>query len=129
LFRIGKEAAGSDQAFLFMLRNAHRIFLPDRGHLHHRLLDLGLSHRAAVLTLYAIVTGLAFTALALLLVDDVLLALLLVGALSLSLGGVVAVTVLWSRRPPSGGARPGSGKGEAEGTVAPITQPRAFKHS
>ncbi len=29
-------------------------FEPDRGHLHHRLLDLGLSHRGAVLLIYAI---------------------------------------------------------------------------
>jgi UDP-GlcNAc:undecaprenyl-phosphate GlcNAc-1-phosphate transferase len=36
-------------------------FQPDRGHLHHRLLDLGLSHRGAVLLIYAmsIVLGLA----------------------------------------------------------------------
>jgi UDP-GlcNAc:undecaprenyl-phosphate GlcNAc-1-phosphate transferase len=29
-------------------------FSADRGHLHHRLLDLGLSHRQAVLTIYAL---------------------------------------------------------------------------
>jgi UDP-GlcNAc:undecaprenyl-phosphate GlcNAc-1-phosphate transferase len=29
-------------------------FTPDRGHLHHRLLDLGLSHRGTVLLIYAI---------------------------------------------------------------------------
>jgi UDP-GlcNAc:undecaprenyl-phosphate GlcNAc-1-phosphate transferase len=34
-------------------------FTPDRGHLHHRLLDLGLSHRQTVLAIYAICTGLA----------------------------------------------------------------------
>jgi UDP-GlcNAc:undecaprenyl-phosphate GlcNAc-1-phosphate transferase len=36
-------------------------FEPDRGHLHHRLLDLGLSHRGAVLLIYgvSIVLGLA----------------------------------------------------------------------
>lgn len=30
------------------------ISLADRGHLHHRLLDLGLTHRQAVLTLYSL---------------------------------------------------------------------------
>lgn len=30
------------------------IMMPDRGHIHHRLLDMGLSHRGAVLLLYAI---------------------------------------------------------------------------
>jgi UDP-GlcNAc:undecaprenyl-phosphate GlcNAc-1-phosphate transferase len=29
-------------------------FTPDRGHFHHRLLDLGLSHKGAVLLIYAI---------------------------------------------------------------------------
>jgi UDP-GlcNAc:undecaprenyl-phosphate GlcNAc-1-phosphate transferase len=33
-------------------------FQPDRGHLHHRLLDLGLSHRQTVVLIYAICTGL-----------------------------------------------------------------------
>src|SRR5262249_40123655 len=30
------------------------IFSPDRGHVHHRLLDMGLTHRRAVLSLYGI---------------------------------------------------------------------------
>jgi UDP-GlcNAc:undecaprenyl-phosphate/decaprenyl-phosphate GlcNAc-1-phosphate transferase len=33
-------------------------FAPDRGHLHHRLLDVGLSHRQTVLLIYAICAGL-----------------------------------------------------------------------
>jgi UDP-GlcNAc:undecaprenyl-phosphate GlcNAc-1-phosphate transferase len=34
---------------------AHRsIFSPDRGHIHHRLLDAGLTQRRAVLTLYGL---------------------------------------------------------------------------
>jgi UDP-GlcNAc:undecaprenyl-phosphate GlcNAc-1-phosphate transferase len=33
-------------------------FSPDRGHLHHRLLDLGLSHRQTVLLIYAICVAL-----------------------------------------------------------------------
>jgi UDP-GlcNAc:undecaprenyl-phosphate GlcNAc-1-phosphate transferase len=32
-------------------------FLPDKTHLHHRLMDLGLSHAAVVSTLYATMTG------------------------------------------------------------------------
>jgi len=38
-------------------------FTPDRGHIHHRLLDLGLTHRGAVLLIYAICTLLAFASL------------------------------------------------------------------
>ena len=34
-------------------------FTPDRGHLHHRLLDLGLSHRQTVLLIYGICGALA----------------------------------------------------------------------
>ena len=34
-------------------------FTPDRGHIHHRLLDLGLTHSQVVLVIYAICAGLA----------------------------------------------------------------------
>ena len=34
-------------------------FTPDRGHIHHRLLDLGLTHRGAVLLIYGICAALA----------------------------------------------------------------------
>jgi len=40
-------------------------FTPDRGHFHHRLLDLGLTHRNAVLLIYAICTTLAVTSIVL----------------------------------------------------------------
>ncbi|MDO8484884.1 MAG: MraY family glycosyltransferase [Candidatus Limnocylindrales bacterium] len=38
-------------------------FSPDRQHIHHRLLDLGLSHRQTVLVIYGVCTGLAVLAL------------------------------------------------------------------
>jgi UDP-GlcNAc:undecaprenyl-phosphate/decaprenyl-phosphate GlcNAc-1-phosphate transferase len=38
-------------------------FSPDRGHIHHRMLDLGLSHRQTVLAIYAICLLLAVLAL------------------------------------------------------------------
>jgi UDP-GlcNAc:undecaprenyl-phosphate GlcNAc-1-phosphate transferase len=47
---------------LAMVRRAARgqpIFAADRGHVHHRLLELGLSHRATVLVLYALCVILA----------------------------------------------------------------------
>ena len=40
-------------------------FSPDRGHIHHRLLDLGLSHRQTVVLIYAICVGLAILSLVL----------------------------------------------------------------
>ena len=46
--------------------NARRSpFTPDRGHFHHRLLDLGLTHRGAVLVIYAICALLAVLSLVL----------------------------------------------------------------
>ncbi len=45
-----------DTAFAIVRRfRSHRpIYLPDRGHLHHRLLDRGLSQRQTVLLLYLV---------------------------------------------------------------------------
>jgi UDP-GlcNAc:undecaprenyl-phosphate/decaprenyl-phosphate GlcNAc-1-phosphate transferase len=40
-------------------------FAPDRGHIHHRLLDLGLSHRNTVLVIYGICAALAVLSLGL----------------------------------------------------------------
>ena len=40
------------------------LFSADRGHIHHRLLALGLSHRQAVIVLYAVCALLGSTALA-----------------------------------------------------------------
>jgi UDP-GlcNAc:undecaprenyl-phosphate GlcNAc-1-phosphate transferase len=40
-------------------------FAPDRGHIHHRLLDLGLSHRDTVLVIYAVCILLALLSLGL----------------------------------------------------------------
>jgi UDP-GlcNAc:undecaprenyl-phosphate GlcNAc-1-phosphate transferase len=40
-------------AILRRLKNRRSIFRPDRGHLHHRLFNIGFSQRKAVLILYA----------------------------------------------------------------------------
>lgn len=44
-----------DTLFAMVRRVLERrpIFSPDRGHLHHRLLDMGITHRRAVLIIYA----------------------------------------------------------------------------
>ena len=36
------------------LASGRSPFSPDRGHIHHRLLDLGLGHRQTVLAIYGI---------------------------------------------------------------------------
>lgn len=43
--------------------SGHGIFEPDRGHVHHRLLDRGLSPRSVALILYAMSAGLALVGL------------------------------------------------------------------
>jgi UDP-GlcNAc:undecaprenyl-phosphate GlcNAc-1-phosphate transferase len=45
-----------DTLFSLVRRYLERrpLFSPDRGHIHHRLLDMGLTHRRAVLTLYGV---------------------------------------------------------------------------
>jgi UDP-GlcNAc:undecaprenyl-phosphate/decaprenyl-phosphate GlcNAc-1-phosphate transferase len=60
-------------------------FSPDRGHIHHRLLDLGLSHRSTVLLIYAVCATLGLMSL---LVSSATGVLAFVGALVLF--GVVA---------------------------------------
>ena len=55
-----------DTLFAMVRRFLERrpIFSPDRGHIHHRLLDLGITHRRAVLILYGmsvVLTGGAIT--------------------------------------------------------------------
>jgi UDP-GlcNAc:undecaprenyl-phosphate GlcNAc-1-phosphate transferase len=45
-----------DTLFTMLRRFLERrsIFSPDRGHIHHRLLDVGLTHRRAVMVLYGV---------------------------------------------------------------------------
>ena len=68
------------------LRLGRSPFLGDRGHLHHRLLDLGLSQRRVVLIFYLLCA--AFGALALILGSGMQKLLALLGM------GVVAIAVL-----------------------------------
>jgi UDP-GlcNAc:undecaprenyl-phosphate GlcNAc-1-phosphate transferase len=53
-----------DTLFVMLCRLLHwqNPFLPDKTHLHHRLMDLGLSHTAVVSTLYATMAGFGFLA-------------------------------------------------------------------
>ena len=54
-----------DTFWIIVGRLSHRRspFTPDRTHIHHRLLDLGLSHRDTVLVIYAICAALGLLAL------------------------------------------------------------------
>lgn len=55
-----------------------RIFMPDRDHIHHRLLKLGYTHRRAVLMLYAITIAMGVVSLTLIHAQDDRAALVLV---------------------------------------------------
>jgi len=56
-----------DTFWIIVRRTAtgHSPFTPDRGHIHHRLLDLGLSHRQTVLVIYGVCVLLALLSLGL----------------------------------------------------------------
>jgi UDP-GlcNAc:undecaprenyl-phosphate/decaprenyl-phosphate GlcNAc-1-phosphate transferase len=60
-------------------RNGMSPFAPDKMHLHHRLLEIGHSHRRAVLLIYLWAGVLAFGAVALSLIDDPVVVLWAVG--------------------------------------------------
>ena len=53
-----------DTAFAILRRynNGRPIFQPDKGHLHHRLLDMGLNQKEAVLLMYGITAVLGIAA-------------------------------------------------------------------
>jgi UDP-GlcNAc:undecaprenyl-phosphate GlcNAc-1-phosphate transferase len=92
----------------YIVRNAHRVFLPDRGHLHHQLLELGLSQRSAVLSLYACAVAMAVGALALVVMNSLQIALILAISLTAITLIFFAFVMIRSRlardakEPPSG---------------------------
>jgi UDP-GlcNAc:undecaprenyl-phosphate GlcNAc-1-phosphate transferase len=83
LYRLGRRGVRNGGAPSYILRNINEVFLPDRGHIHHRLMDMGLSHRGAVLLLYSVGALFALAAFALVLFRTFWLAALLVGVLAL----------------------------------------------
>lgn len=88
----------------------HSPFHPDRGHLHHRLMDRGHSHRRAVLLLYMWTGVFAFGAAALAVVPA---AVVLAGV---GVGVVVAAIATFARRPGRG--REGDGRPASLGSHA-----------
>lgn len=67
-------------AILRRLAKGQGIMTPDRGHMHHRLIDNGFSHRTTVIILYALSIVLALSAIVLF-VSDFLRALIIVVAM------------------------------------------------
>ncbi len=54
LYHVTARGRNSDRMLRYVVTNLDQVFHADRGHLHHRLVDIGMSHRTAVLVLYAI---------------------------------------------------------------------------
>lgn len=79
-------------------------FAPDRGHLHHRLLDIGHSHRRTVLIMYAWTSVFGFTVVGL--SAGGLPSAVFIGAMVLAIGVLVlmALPSLRGRRGNGGGA-------------------------
>lgn len=78
-----------DTAFAIIrrYRGGVPIFKPDRGHLHHRLLDLGFTQKQAVLLMYVISAVLGLSAIALTEVSSSIAALIIVAVIAAVLFG------------------------------------------
>ena len=101
----------------YIARNAYRVFLPDRGHLHHRLLEAGISHRGAVLSLYGCVIALAGAALVLVVSNSLVVAIILASSLTFLTIAFFAFIILR--------ARLARRRSKAEQAAAPPSSPRA----
>ncbi len=100
---------------VYMLRNVREVFLPDRGHIHHRLVETGLGHRGAVLTLYFLACAFAGAALVLVLSRSIWVGVLLIVVLFATMAAFLMV--LYLRIEPAGVA--GSGESRSDDGGAP----------
>lgn len=103
LVALGIPLADTAVAFLRRALSGRSPFHADRGHIHHRLIDLGLTHRQAVLLIYAVCVTLTATAILLRITED-----LSIGASMVALTLTVVLGVrLWMRRKPREADKPG----------------------
>ena len=96
--KIGSRGMKTDNAVRYFFRNYQEVFLPDRGHIHHRLMDLGLSHRNAVLVLYAVGLLFAVAAICAVFIKSLWVGLLLTGALATAMVSFMAILYFRMRR-------------------------------
>ncbi len=108
VYRLTLRGRTTDHALRYVVRNLDHVFQPDREHIHHRLLDLGFSHRSAVLTLYGVGVLFAAAAYGSVLSQSLLVGLVLIGAIVGAMALFVAALYLrrWSAAPPASAARP-----------------------
>ena len=98
LYWLGARTRGSRRRVRYLIGNLDALFRPDRDHIHHRLLDLGLSHRGAVLALYCLGGASAVVAFVLTFVKSREIGFLLLGVLVGSMAALVALLYLRMRR-------------------------------
>lgn len=89
------------------------LFSPDRGHIHHKLLDLGLTHRRAVLALYSVSLLFALSALAISLGRDWVVGVALLVA-ALLVAGLVRTSRFVSRASGEGAPLSSTPEDEAD---------------
>ncbi|MCG5220988.1 MraY family glycosyltransferase [Streptosporangium sp. KLBMP 9127] len=103
-------------------------FAPDRGHLHHRLLDIGHSHRRSVLIMYAWTFLFGFTVVGMSIGGVPVIGFVLTVILAIAVLVLMALPSWRARREGGGGAHAaGRSKGPAgdpaQGEARPIPQP------
>jgi UDP-GlcNAc:undecaprenyl-phosphate GlcNAc-1-phosphate transferase len=109
LYRLSRRGRQSDRMARYVLRNLNHVFLPDRDHIHHRLIDSGLSHRGAVLILYGVGLASALVAFVLTFVNSREIGFLLLGILIGTMAALLVVLYFRVRRvdrSPEGMAEP-----------------------
>lgn len=102
------------------------VFSPDRGHIHHRLIDTGITHRRAVVTLYAASVVLAGSAVAIALGRNWEVGLGLLGACVVLVGLVRAAmqfeSSTWRGRGPGSNRRLGALREETPAMLLQLHQ-------
>jgi UDP-GlcNAc:undecaprenyl-phosphate GlcNAc-1-phosphate transferase len=122
-----------DTSFVVLKRLKHGVSIasPDRWHLHHRLLNIGLSPRRVAATLWAWTAAMSSVALALRFVDYgnsndwnkqglVVLAFVVVGAVAVSVVLATRLEIIKSRRVRERNRRLGSSTGETQHPLDPM---------
>jgi UDP-GlcNAc:undecaprenyl-phosphate GlcNAc-1-phosphate transferase len=92
-------------AIIRRVRRGRKVYAPDKEHIHHRLLEIGHSHRAAVLLMYLWSALLAAAALAITFIRSTELAVGLLMVVAAVLVGTSLPRMLRRGRPASAGAR------------------------
>jgi UDP-GlcNAc:undecaprenyl-phosphate GlcNAc-1-phosphate transferase len=104
-------------------------FAPDRGHLHHRLLDVGHSHRRTVLIMYTWTFLFGFTVVGMSIGGVPVIVFLLTVILALAVLVMMALPSWRARRNGNGGGGSGGGGGgtHAAGRRRPLEDPAPGK--